>query len=141
MPTATATKRASTHRVPDVGTPRRPRGVQMVSWFLKAPGCRALAAGSRVRRRPPGRSDEPALTVGRQRDAGFVEKRAIPELAGHLLVTLIQTFAVIRELAAPHVAAESEPNLHEPIGIGQRLACRTDEVCFTAGEDRFGLVE
>ena len=82
----------------------------------------------RCRRRPIARS-----RIG--------EIGAIPQLARHLPMTLIERFAVVGERAAAHLAAEAEPDLAEPVGIGQRLARRADDVGGAGGEDRFGLVE
>src|SRR5437773_791421 len=50
---------------------------------------------------PPARGDQPALAVTGERDVGGVERVAVPQLAGHLLVLLVERFAVVGELAAP----------------------------------------
>src|SRR2546430_12057793 len=47
-----------------------------------------------------GRSRQPPFAVARQRHARFVERDAIPQLAGDLLVLLIEALAVVRVRAA-----------------------------------------
>src|SRR6185436_5113060 len=79
-----------------------------------ARGSTACATSSTVRRRRaphtsdgrsrallPDRRDQPALAVGRHRDSRLVELDAIPQLAGDLLVLLVERLAVVRVLAAP----------------------------------------
>src|SRR5689334_18544339 len=76
----------------------------------------------------PRRRDEPALAVGRHRDAGGGEGVAVPEFAGDLLVLLVEGFAVVRELAATDLVARARAHLGEPVGIGERLARGRDDV-------------
>src|SRR6266404_5623265 len=70
-----------------------------------------------------------------------VDLHAVPELARHLLVLLVQALAVVGELAAPHEGAVAEADLPEPVGIGQRLARGADEVGLAALEDALRLLE
>src|SRR5207248_10353349 len=92
-------------------------------------------------RRRPRRRRQPALAVARQARVGRVDLHAVPELARHLLVLLIQALAVVGELAAPHEGTVAEADLSEPVGIGQRLARGADEVGLAAVEDAFRLLE
>src|SRR6267143_2777451 len=100
--------------------------------------CPASALGRRLPRRwrqaalavacdPPGRVARVELPV--------------PELAGDLLVALVEPFAVVRELAAAHEVAVAEADLPEPVGVGERLARRRDAVRLTALEDPLRLLE
>src|SRR5262249_54730722 len=82
---------------------------------------RRSAAVSR-RRVVPERRGGAALAVFGLLDAGLVERDAVPELARHLLVLLVEAFAVIRELADADFLAAAEPDLQEPVGVGERLA-------------------
>ena len=54
-------------------------------------------------------------TVGRLEDP-------VPELTRHLLVLLIQTFAVVGVLTQPYLVSPPCFDLGKPIRIGQRLA-------------------
>src|SRR5919108_5265883 len=101
----------------------------------------AIVAEASVRRRRPRRRRQAALAVGGQVHVGGVELHAIPELAGDLLVVLVEAFTVIGELAAPHEVAEAETNLAKPVGIRERLPGSGHEIGFTAREDALGLVE
>src|SRR5258708_1965541 len=60
----------------------------------------------------------------------------IPELAGHGLVALVERLAVVGELAAADLVAASQAHLGEPIGIGEALARRRDDVGVAARERR-----
>ena len=90
---------------------------------------------------PPGGAAEAPLAVAGEADPGVVELHAIPELAGDLLVVLVERLAVVGELAAAHEVAVAQPDLAEPVGIGQRLARGGDEVGLALGQDRLGLLE
>ena len=70
------------------------------------------------------------------RNAGLVERFAVPELARDLLVHLVEPLAVVGEAAAADLAAAAEAHLQEPVGIGQRLARRADDVRGAGREDR-----
>src|SRR5213078_3219649 len=94
------------------------------------------------RRSPaPARGDQAALAVAGERDVGGVERVAVPQLAGDLLVLLVERLAVVGELAAPDLVAAALADLEEPVGIGQALARRRDQVGLAALEDRLGLRE
>ena len=58
------------------------------------------------------RSDQRGATRRRcrrvERDVGLVERVAIPQLAGHLLVLLVERLAVVRELAAADLGAAAQ---------------------------------
>src|SRR4029453_16581190 len=73
---------------------------------------RRLGAGGT----PDWRREAP-LAVASEADPGVVEAHAIPELAGDLLVVLVEPFAVVGELAAAHEVAVAQPDLAEPVGI------------------------
>src|SRR3954471_17313476 len=77
------------------------------------------------------RRGQAALAVGRALHAGCVEIHPVPELARDLLVFLVEPLAVVRVGAAAHVATAPEPDLAEPVGIGQRLARRSADVGVT----------
>src|SRR2546425_3244620 len=102
----------------------------MASLIVRAP--RAAAS---TRAAPAGAS------VARQARLRRVDVHAVPQLAGHLLVLLVEPLAVVGELAAPHEVAIAEADLPEPVGIGQRLAGGADEVRVAALEDGFRLLE
>src|SRR2546426_8630504 len=80
------------------------------------------AVASVGRGRGPRRRQEAALAVAREphRRLRRVEL-PVPELARDLLVALIEPLAVVRELAAAHQVAQTETDLSEPVGIGERL--------------------
>src|SRR5262245_31469307 len=73
----------------------------------------------------PARRDETPLTIARERDVGRVELDAIPQLAGDLLVLLVERLAVVRELAAPDLAAATLADLQPPVRLGQADATRS----------------
>src|SRR5713226_5491428 len=101
----------------------------------KVPRVSAGRAGSRRRR-------QPALAVARERDRRVPRVEfPVPELAGDLLVALVEALAVVRELAPAHELAVARADLPEPIGIGERLARRRDEVGLAALEDPLRLLE
>src|SRR6185436_5871474 len=87
------------------------------------------------------RRDQPALAVGRERDARGVELIAIPQLARHLLVLLVERLAVVGELTATDLGATALPDLGEPVGVGEALARRCDDVGLAAREQLLGLAE
>ena len=60
-------------------------------------------------------------------DRGAVAEVAIPQLAGHLLVLLVEAFAVVGEQAAAHFVATAQPHLLPPIGVGEALPRGGDE--------------
>src|SRR5262245_60369766 len=57
----------------------------------------------------PARRDEAAQAVGGQAHARLVAALAIPELARHLLVHLIEALAIVRVAAAADLGAASLP--------------------------------
>src|SRR5690606_35617802 len=79
--------------------------------------------------------------VGGERDVGRVQLLAIPQLAGHLLVLLVERLAVVRELAATDLGGAAGPDLRELVRIRERLPRGRDEVRVAALEDRLGLRE
>src|SRR5690606_1036501 len=95
-------------------------------------------AAAPERSTPAGR-DEPATTIAREQHPVLVEPFAIPALAGHFLVRLVERLAVVREEAAPDLVPASAPDLQEPIGIGERLPRRRDDVGIAARKDLLGL--
>src|SRR5262245_37103119 len=112
---------------------RRTRSIMGLVWPARA----RQAKGSAT----PARRDQAALAVGGERDVGRVERVAIPELAGDLLVLLVEGFAVVGELAAPDLGAAAFADLGEPVRIGEALARRGDEVGLAAREQALGLRE
>src|SRR5687768_10803969 len=84
----------------------------------------------RVAARKPRRRNKPALAIRAARDRGG--EVAIPQPTGHLLVLLIQTFAVVGRLAAADLFAAPEPHFQEPIRIGEALSRGGDDVAVTA---------
>src|ERR1044071_3437436 len=82
----------------------------------------------------PGGRDEPALAVAGERDVGRVELLAIPQLARHLFVLLIERLAVVGELTAADLLAAALAHLEEPVGVGQTLTRRCDDVGVAALE-------
>ena len=75
-------------------------------------------------RRRPGRA-QPARPSLRERHLGIVRIEApVPQLAGHLLVPLVEALAVVRELAAADEVAVAQPDLAEPVGIGEASGAR-----------------
>src|SRR5713226_160329 len=100
--------------------------------------CPASARGGRA----PRRRRQPALAVARERDRRVTRVEfPVPELAGDLLVALVEALAVVRELAPAHELAVARADLPEPIGIGERLPRRRDEVGLAALEDPLRLLE
>ena len=76
-------------------------------------------------RRLPGGRGQPPPSVLRERHLGIVRFEAsVPQLAGHLLVPLVETLAVVRELAAAHEVAVAQPDLAEPVGVGEASGAR-----------------
>src|SRR3979409_1994910 len=102
---------------------------------------RPASAPHRRRSAGPAWGDPAALAVAGERDVGGVELVAIPQLAGDLLVLLVERLAVVGELAAPDLVALALADLEEPVGVGQALARRGDQVGLTAREDGLGLRE
>ena len=56
-------------------------------------------------------------------------------------MTLVESFAVVRELAAPYLRAVAQADLPEPVGVRERLARRRHAVGLAVSQDRLGLVE
>src|ERR1700733_1757283 len=85
----------------------------------------------RLIRRLPHRSREPSFAVTR---GSFARQRRqlVPQLAGDLLVFLVEAFAIIGVFADPHLIAQAETDFVKPIGIGQRLERRGDDVAHAA---------
>src|SRR5690349_23890928 len=90
--------------------------------------------------RLPWRRAEPPLAVGGAAHAGRVDVEPIPQLAGDLLVVLVQALAVVGEVAAADEGAVAEADLAEPVGVGQRLPRGRHEVGLAAGQDGLGLI-
>src|SRR6267143_6052521 len=100
--------------------------------------CPASALGRRL----PRRRRQAALAVACEPHGRVARvELPVPELAGDLLVALVEPFAVVRELAAAHERAVAEADLPEPVGVGERLTRRRDAVRLAALEDPFGLLE
>src|SRR3954462_14548641 len=97
--------------------------------------------GGRPSAAQPARGDQPALAVAGERDVRRIELFAIPQLAGHLLVLLIERLAVVGELAAPDLVAAALAQLAEPVGVGKALARGRDDVGLAALENLLGLGE
>src|SRR5262245_5015482 len=96
---------------------------------------------SLARRRPRGRAESTLAVAGEpDRRIGGIEL-PIPELAGDLLVALVEALAVIREFAAPHEGTVAEPDLPEPVRIGEALARRGHTIGLAALQDALGLLE
>jgi len=94
-------------------------------------------AGRRPRRRA-----ETAPAVAREPDRGVAGlELPVPQLARDLLVALVEPLAVIRELAAPHEIPVAEPDLPEPVGVGESLAGGGHAVGLAPLEDPLRLVE
>src|SRR5512132_2058523 len=89
----------------------------------------------------PPRRHEPPPSGGIELDVRLVEGFAIPQLAGDLLVLLIERLAVVGVFAAPHLGAAAELDLEEPIGVGQGRARHADDVGVSVREDGLGLLE
>src|SRR5919205_240816 len=89
----------------------------------------------------PLRRQEAAAAVACERDAGLVEALAIPELAGDLLVRLVERLAVVGVVAAAHLGAPARQRLEEPVGVGQRLARGADDVRVAAPQKLLGQLE
>src|SRR5262245_66169104 len=85
----------------------------------------------------PAWRDQATFAVVAFCDVRFIEVRAIPEFASHLLVHLIQAFAVVREIAAANLIALAGSDLQRPVGIGQRGARHRDDVGIAATQRRF----
>src|SRR5437868_324890 len=115
--------------------PRVLRNLCMASSF----SCQEQQAAFQPRRSAlPARRDEAALAVAGERDVGRIERIAIPQLARHLLVLLVERLAVVGELAAPDLAAAALADLAEPVRVREALARRCDEVGVAARQDRLG---
>src|SRR5262249_17118356 len=119
-----------------------PRTRVQVIDLLGASGRLRLGCAVRTGWGTPGRRLEPTLAVERHPNVALARRDVtIPELARHLLVALIEALAVVRELAASHLAPEAEPDLPEPVGVGERLTRGADEVGLAAAENALGLLE
>src|SRR3990172_2554999 len=117
---------------------KAPQGITPPAERQGALGRGRAASGGRGR--PPCRRGEAALAVARElhrRVAGL--ELPIPELAGDLLVALVEPLAVVRELAAAHEVAVPEADLPEPVGVGKRLPRRRHAVRFATLEDGLRL--
>ena len=67
----------------------------------------------------PDRRRQAALSIRCLKDVIFVHVDAIPQLAGHRHVLLIQRFAVIGVFADDVFVAAAKPNFQKPVGVGQ----------------------
>ena len=65
----------------------------------------------------------------------------VPELAGHRLVHLVEALAVVGEDTAPHLAAQAQPELPEPVGVRQALPGGRDDVRHAGPEQLLRLLE
>ena len=54
---------------------------------------------------------------------------------------LVETFAVVRELAAANLGAAAELDLQEPVGVGEALPRGGHDVGLAGGQDGLGLGE
>src|SRR5262245_36229599 len=102
---------------------------------------RAPGSGLRVRAGVPGRGDEAPLAIPRPGDARLVQRLAVPELAGDLVVLLVERLAVVRVFTHPHLGPAPEVDLPEPVRVGEALARKADDVGLSLREQRLGLVE
>ena len=80
----------------------------------------------------PAWRNQPALAIAAAGNIRLVERLAIPQLARHLLVHLVEPLAVVRERAAPDAVAVTLLDLQEPVGIGERLPRGADRVGLAA---------
>src|SRR5207247_2548674 len=127
-----------------VRAPRAATLAPVCKWltYLGASGRLRWVAQSGRGGRPPGRRPQPSLAVERHPNVALARRDVtVPELARHLLVALIEALAVVRELAASHLGPEAEPDLPEPVGVGERLTGGADEVGLAAAENALGLLE
>ena len=65
----------------------------------------------------------------------------VPELAGHRLVHLVEALAVVGEDTAPHLVAQAQPELPEPVGVRQALPGGRDDVRHAGPEQLLRLLE
>ena len=73
----------------------------------------------------------PQSVVGEVLVLPYGDPNSLEVIRAHLhelAVVLVEALAVIGERAPPHEVAQPEADLAEPVGIGQRLARRRDEV-------------
>src|SRR5687768_1542360 len=98
-------------------------------------GRRLRQSRSRAGRRP-GRWAEAPTSVGGEAYGGIgAIEVAVPQLARHLLVVLVQPLAVVRELAAPDEVTVAEVNLAVPVGVREALTRGGDDVGLAALEN------
>ena len=62
----------------------------------------------------------------------------VPELASDGPVLLVEAFAIIGEFAYTHAVAADRPRFQEPVGIGECLPRRADDVADAVSEHLFG---
>src|SRR5260370_9460117 len=89
----------------------------------------------------PTRREQTPAPIRGQLYSRFVEFLSIPELAGHLSMRLIQSFAVICVGATPNIFAVSGSHFYKPIGIGQGLSRQAGDIGVTAVNNYFRLFE
>src|SRR5215467_7114097 len=75
------------------------------------------------------------------RNSRFIEVNAIPQLARHRSMRLVQGLTVIRVSTTAHFITAAEFHFYKPIRIGERLACHADDVRVAVAQDLFSLFE
>src|SRR5581483_2337300 len=84
---------------------------------------------------------EAAFAVGGEFHAGGVEGFAVPELAGDLAVALVEGLAVVGVEAEADLIAVAAGDFPEPVGVGEGLAGKADNVGGDTREDGLRLLE
>src|SRR5262245_48325740 len=90
---------------------------------------------------PPLRGREPPAAVWGQRDAGRAETLLVPQLTGDGFVFLVQAFAIVVVRADADRSTLAAGELEKPVGIGERLARRADDVAGALGQQALGRLK
>src|SRR5207302_10575552 len=85
--------------------------------------------------------NESSFAIVAHCDFSLIEIHSIPKLARHLLVHLIEPFAVVRKDAPSNLVSMPQSHLQKPIRVGKRLPSGRYDISFAAFKNTLGLFE
>src|SRR6185295_20403472 len=85
--------------------------------------------------------NQPSSPIFAHRDSRFIQPNAIPKLARHLLVHLIEPFTIVCEHAASNLIPTAEFDLQKPVRVSKRLPGCADDIRFAVSKNIFRLLK
>ena len=80
---------------------------------------------------------EVAANLARLHQLVFIQPFAVPQFARDLFVPGIECFAIVRVETKPHILAEPQAHLQEPVRIREGLPGGSDDVGFAISQNTF----